>query len=135
MYSNILLPVSFEEGRDVAGSLAVAKALRAPGGKITCLHVVEALPQYATEFVPSGHIEAARADISSELEALIADVPDAQAVVVDGSSANAILTFAQDNGKDLIIIASHRPGMTDYLLGSTAARVVRHAKCSVHVIR
>jgi len=42
---------------------------------------------------------------------------------------------AQEKGVDLIIIASHRPGLQDYFLGSTAAKVVRHAKCSVLVIR
>ncbi|MBT8411941.1 MAG: universal stress protein, partial [Octadecabacter sp.] len=43
--------------------------------------------------------------------------------------------FATDNSIDCIIMASHQPGLEDYFLGSTAARVVRHAKCSVHVIR
>jgi nucleotide-binding universal stress UspA family protein len=42
---------------------------------------------------------------------------------------------AEEKGADLIIIASHRPGLKDYFLGSTAAKVVRHAKCSVLVIR
>ena len=36
---------------------------------------------------------------------------------------------------DLIIIASHKPGFQDYFLGSTAAKVVRHAPCSVLVVR
>jgi len=36
---------------------------------------------------------------------------------------------------DLIIVGSHKPGLQDYLLGSTAARVVRHAMCSVLVGR
>jgi len=36
---------------------------------------------------------------------------------------------------DLIVIASHRPGLKDYFLGSTAGRVVRHSPCAVHVIR
>ena len=36
---------------------------------------------------------------------------------------------------DCIVIGSHKPGLIDYLLGSTAARVVRHAPCAVHVLR
>ena len=35
----------------------------------------------------------------------------------------------------MIVIASHDPGLADYLLGSTAGRVVRHAHCSVLVVR
>ncbi len=35
----------------------------------------------------------------------------------------------------MIIIASHRPDITTYLLGSNAAAVVRHAECSVLVWR
>ncbi len=36
---------------------------------------------------------------------------------------------------DMVIIASHRPDITTYLLGSNAAAVVRHAECSVLVVR
>ncbi|MDH3475684.1 MAG: universal stress protein [Rhodospirillales bacterium] len=36
---------------------------------------------------------------------------------------------------DLIITGSHKPNVSDYLLGSNAARVVRHASCSVFVVR
>ena len=36
---------------------------------------------------------------------------------------------------ECIVMGSHKPGFSDYLLGSTAARVVRHAPCAVHVYR
>ena len=36
---------------------------------------------------------------------------------------------------DLIVMGSHRPELRDYLLGPNAARVVRHAPCSVVVVR
>ena len=35
----------------------------------------------------------------------------------------------------MIVMASHDPVLSDYLLGSVAARVVRHAHCSVLVAR
>ena len=35
----------------------------------------------------------------------------------------------------MIVIASHNSGMADYLLGSVADRIVRHAHCSVLVTR
>ncbi|MEL6681913.1 MAG: universal stress protein [Pseudomonadota bacterium] len=69
------------------------------------------------------------------LASLTDGVTDATTTVVDGHSAPTILEFSENNANDLIIVASHQPGMQDYLLGSTAAKVVRHAKCAVHVLR
>ena len=60
---------------------------------------------------------------------------DVTPVVVDGHSARTILDYAEEHGVDCIVMASHRPDITDYFLGSTAARVVRHAACAVHVLR
>ena len=135
MYTNILVPVSFEPDRNAQGAMDVAKALRADGGKITCLHVMETLPKYATEYLPADHTERAKAEILDSLGSLTDGVPDATTTVVYGHSARTILEFAGNNAHDLIIVASHQPGMQDYLLGSTAAKVVRHAKCAVHVLR
>jgi len=58
-----------------------------------------------------------------------------QVIVRTGHSYNTILEVAKEKNADLIIIASHRPGLQDYFLGSTAAKVVRHANCSVLVVR
>ena len=46
-----------------------------------------------------------------------------------------ILAEAKDWGADLVVIGSHRPAMSTYLLGSNATTVVRHATCSVLVVR
>lgn len=135
MYRNILVPVSFEADRNAEGAMKIAQALRADGGSITCLHVVEKLPGYALQYLPEDHLQKAKAELSDSLASLVAGVPNAISTVVDGHSARTILDFADSNAVDLIIVASHRPGMQDYLLGSTAARVVRHAKCAVHVLR
>ena len=40
-----------------------------------------------------------------------------------------------ETNADLIVINSHKPGVEDYFLGSTASRVVRRAPCSVLVLR
>jgi nucleotide-binding universal stress UspA family protein len=135
MYKNIIVPVSFEADRNARASMTIAEALREEGGKIALLHVMEHLPQYATEYLPPDHLEKARSDISGGLAALAEGVPDAEVVVVEGHSARTILDYADEVGADCIVIASHTPGMQDYFLGSTAARVVRHAKCAVHVVR
>lgn len=58
-----------------------------------------------------------------------------QHIVTDGAVYEAILIMAEKVNADLIIMSSHRPEMRDYLLGPNAARVVRHGKCSVMVVR
>lgn len=55
--------------------------------------------------------------------------------VFSGAPKDHILRVANDIGADLIVLASHRPNMSTYLLGSNAAAVVRHANCSVLVVR
>jgi threonine synthase len=52
-----------------------------------------------------------------------------------GTIYKEILATAERIGADLIVMASHRPAQSDYLLGPNAARVVRHATCSVLVVR
>ena len=52
-----------------------------------------------------------------------------------GALGLAIIDYANDHDIDCIVIGSHKPGLRDFLLGSTAARVTRHAPCAVHVLR
>ena len=55
--------------------------------------------------------------------------------VLFASSAPLALAEAEATGADLIIVASHEPGMLSYVLGSNASAIVRRAKCSVLVVR
>ena len=135
MYKNILVPVSFEAGRDANEALEIAQVLRQGGGKITVLHVLEHLPDYASDLLPKDHAEAAKATVTAKLAPLVEGISGAEIVVVEGHSARTILDHAEAHQKDCIVITGHRPGMQDLFLGSTAARVVRHAHCAVHVIR
>lgn len=135
MYNNILVPISFDAERDTGAPLKLARLLATPGARITLLHVVEHIPGYAISYMPPDYLAEARVAIQTELDALAATVPDAKAEVIEGHSGRSILDWAEANKPDLIIIASHRPGMQDLLLGSTASQVVRHAACAVHVVR
>jgi nucleotide-binding universal stress UspA family protein len=46
-----------------------------------------------------------------------------------------VLATARKLDCDLIVMTSHRPELKDYLLGPNAARVMRHAKQSVFIVR
>ena len=55
--------------------------------------------------------------------------------IAHGTIYDEILRLANKLDCDLIVMASHRPELQDYLLGPNSARVVRHAKQSVFVVR
>lgn len=135
MYNKILVPVALDHDRDVAGAFAIARRLLAEGGRITALTVMEEIPSYATQYLPDGTLENRRIEAEKSLAAVVGDAEDVTPVVIHGHAARSIEEYAEDHAVDCIVIASHRPGMQDYFLGSTAARVVRHAPCSVHVLR
>ncbi len=59
----------------------------------------------------------------------------ADTVVRLGSVYTEVIDEAKAWGADLIVISSHRPSMSTYFLGSNAAQIVRHAMCSVLVLR
>ena len=135
MYRNILVPVAPDHGGHTDRAISIAKAIRDEGGTITLLTVSEQIPAYVSQYLPAGQIEKNRAEAKARLEE---DAKGAEGMKVEVGTGNAgvvIAEYADENDIDLIVIASHRPGLQDYLLGSTAARVVRHAGCSVHVVR
>jgi len=58
-----------------------------------------------------------------------------QGHVMHGVIYDEIMKAADKLNCGIIVIAAHRPELKDYLLGPNAARVVRHAKQSVVVVR
>ena len=135
MYKDILVPIIFDKERDTGGSIDIAGTLLAEGGRITLLHVIEHIPDYAASYLPPDFMVKKRLKIEADLAEIVEDVPHATGSVISGHAGRAILDWAREHNNDCIVIASHRPGMQDLLLGSTAAKVVRHAACAVHVVR
>lgn len=135
MYKNILVPVALDHGPNTATALGLARTLLSEGGRITALTVIEAIPPYVSQYLPEGQEQKTRDAVQKELKAELGDAKDITPVVITGHAGRTILEYAEEHGIDCIVIASHRPGLQDYFLGSTAARVVRHAPCSVHVVR
>jgi universal stress protein F len=135
MYKNILIPVILDKLHDTQASYLVARALAGADTSFTVLHVIEAIPEYVASQIPGDVLDGARHETEQALKQSAAALPGAKTQLVYGHAGRFILDFAHENNFDCIIMASHRPGLEDYFLGSTAARVVRHARCSVHVIR
>ena len=136
MYKTILVPI--EMGHLEAGKKTIDIAVEhaAEGAKIILLNVVEEVPNWAAINLPADLVDKNIASSRDELKAIATASGLKMSVEVrTGHSYNTILDVAKDVGADLIIVASHRPGLQDYLIGSTAAKVVRHATCSVLVVR
>ena len=135
MYKNILVPVVIDEVHDTQASYLAARALADEDAEFTVLHVIEAIPDYVLTEIPSEMMAKARDESARALKQSAAALPGAKTRLASGHAGRYIVDFAIEHDIDCIVIASHKPGLEDFFLGSTAARVVRHAPCSVHIIR
>lgn len=141
MFSDILLPVDLNEPD--TQSKAVATAVEQAKAFGSRLHVMTVVPEFNSTIVAgffpqnfeSQAIETARRELHAFCEKAIPAGVQVQHIVTHGSIYQEIVKAAEETGCDLIVMASHRPELSDYLLGPNAARVVRHATCSVTVVR
>jgi len=136
MFKKIVVPVDvavLDKGMDI---LKKAAELCDPDGEIILMHIVEEVPSYLSIDVPVDLVDKAVTDAKDKLHELKARTKiDASIEIRIGPPAREILACAKEKKADLIIVASHRPDISNYLIGSTADRVVRHAPCSVLVRR
>jgi nucleotide-binding universal stress UspA family protein len=136
MYRKILVPIEIGSIDRGEKSFRKAATLLDEGGEIILLNVVEDVPTYVAIDLPAELIENALKDGKAKLEALRLKTGIAASVEIGrGPPANGILAAAEAHGADLVIVASHIPDFSNYFIGATADRVVRHAKCSVLVDR
>ena len=141
MYKMILLPLALDQGHG-SRSMEIARRLRAEDGKIIAVHVLDKIPGFASYYMAPDN-EKMPADIEKKIHAeaikgiaeRIGPEKDVEAVVLTGHPGRTITDYAEKIGADCIIVGSHKPEMKDFFLGSTAARVMRYAPCSVHVLR
>ncbi len=134
MYKTILIPMALDHGIGAA-ALEIARKLLAQGGRIIALHVYEAPSSSVAAYLDEKAVKAAFEAAQSRLKERVADQPDVSPAILKGHTSRSIIDYAAENKIDCIVIGSHKPGLSDYLLGSTASRVVRHAPCAVHVLR
>ncbi|WP_299718193.1 universal stress protein [uncultured Tateyamaria sp.] len=134
MYQKILVPMALDHGVS-KGTLEIAKALTDASGEIIALHVYEAPQGSVQAYVDNEVKQEGLARAKAELQAKTEHLNGVKAEMVVGHTYRSIIDYASEHSVDCIVMGSHKPGFSDYLLGSTAARVVRHAPCAVHVYR
>lgn len=134
MYKKILVPMALDHGLSPE-TLSIARTLLAEGGEMIGLHVYEAPQGSARAYLDDALIEEGFKRAEAELQSKLADAPGVTPKIVKGHSARTIVDYAAAKDIDCIVIGSHKPGLSDFFLGSTASFVVRHAGCAVHVHR
>tara|TARA_R110002167_G_scaffold105_4_gene712 strand:- start:376 stop:804 length:429 start_codon:yes stop_codon:yes gene_type:complete len=141
MYNKILVPVDLAHKEQLSKLIDTASLLvdQKQGG-IHLLYVDPILihkagfPQLDTATYKT-HQNEALGQLRSLVDSLTLDAVKVTYSTREGTAHEQILEEAKKQGADAIVLMSRRPGLASYFIGSNAERVVRHAKCSVFVIR
>ena len=118
--------VCMKTAQDIAGTM---------DGNLILLYAIEPIPKYVVPSMPAGILSKRKFEAEEETRKLAEQYDCADVVVREGRAATIILEYASEINADLIVLNSLDPGLAEYFLGSVASRVVRHAPCSVHVVR
>lgn len=141
MYQSLLVALDLDCPSDLdvclPRAIAIAQAFE------SSLKVMTVVPTMGMslvgEFFPIGFEKKAAAQRMELLKKLVDErLPDgmsAQHIVSEGTIYESVLNVAEREKVDLIVLGAYRPELSDFLLGPNAARIVRHAKTSVLVVR
>ncbi|HRJ69540.1 MAG TPA: universal stress protein [Beijerinckiaceae bacterium] len=140
MYKKVLVPVDLADMEVASPALQRATALAAAsGGELRLVNVLSLIPAAYLDYMPANFDVQERERAQSDLKALAAKqgLPEGKvsSVVRLGAIYHEVLAEAKEWGADLIVTGSHDPTFATYLIGSNAASIVRHAHCSVLVVR
>lgn len=142
MFHNIIFPIDIADKNSwLTVFPSVLDLAKQSNAKITVMTVVQDYGMgMLEEYFPKGWIADVTNKSKTALSKIIADnVKDENVqisqLVAKGVVYKAILNTAEKSRADLIILSANRPELSDYLLGPNAAKVVRHAKISVLVVR
>ena len=127
-------PTAHPKGLDQALELTTQS-----GGDLRLVNVQPLLPATFMGYVPADFDEEQEKRAKEALDAMAAKLTlpkdRVTTAALGGGVYHELLRDATEWGADRIVVGSHRPGMSDYLLGSNAKTIVRHAQCSVLVVR
>lgn len=140
MFRNILVPIDLADLAVARPALEKAiKLAEASGAAVRLLNVHQLISAAYMDYVPETFDDEQRERATNELKAIadkLSFPPGRISIAVrSGGVYPEILDEATEWGADLIVIGSHRPSMSTYLMGSNAKTVARHAKCSVLIVR
>lgn len=141
MYKDILLPIdlgqkgSWEKALPFAVDLARHYSAR--------LHVMTVVPDYGfhyvAQFFPAGYetgmLEEANARLHEFVRTNVPEGIQVQHIVAHGNIYREIVRAADEIGADVIVMASHSPDVSDFIIGPNAERVLHKYGRSVFIVR
>jgi universal stress protein F len=120
---------------------AATELARATGGKLVLFRAVgvpHEIPVEAYSMTPANLAELLEREAQKYLDAVAAKAPAGMVETAEvhvGTPWQGICAAAEKHHVDLIVIGSHGYSGLDRIIGTTAAKVVNHAKQSVLVVR
>lgn len=141
MFDTLLLAVDINDPE--GGKRATQAAVEMASQNKALLHILNVVPDDGMAIVSAqlsadhnaDAVERSTAELKAWAQANVPNDVETKLHVVRGKVYDQIIKAASRLGADGIIVGAHRPELKDYLLGSNAARVARHATQSVFVIR
>jgi nucleotide-binding universal stress UspA family protein len=140
MFRKLLVPLDLGDKALAKAAIDKAKGLaKAWDSEIRLVTVLPLVPSTYLEYVPADFQAGERARDEKELNATLAgmELPAGKGSITirTGGVYHEVLAEAEAWHADLIVLSSHWPTLVTYLVGSHATNIVRHANCSVLVVR
>jgi universal stress protein F len=129
------LPTAFEQARAFGAEVTVMTVVPDLAAGLDWRYAIRGETGGSQRFDMRELVKDANERLGQIVAATAPEGTTAKTIARHGVVYDQILNVADEIGADQIIMAAHRPSLSDYLLGPNTARVVRHAKCSVTVLR
>lgn len=129
----IVFPTDFSTLSDAVLDHATTLA-REHGAKLIIVHVEEPPAAYGGGEMYYGIPEPDMAELEQMLNKVTPRDPQVsfERRLATGDPASEIVRLAEEEGADMIVMATHgRTGLSRLVMGSVAEAVVRHARCPV----
>lgn len=141
-FNKILVPTDYSELSLTAMDYAMSFS-QVFGSQIYILHTLDTIPVLAldtmdltTETVIYETEKNARNDLHMFVISRVGNIPNLVEVVRRGIAEDQIVKVANEEGIDLIVMATHgRSGIAHVLLGSVAEKVVQHSPVPVLTVK
>ena len=147
MYKHIMVPLDGSQLAECVLPHVVGVVTGCGVPRVTLVRVVTPLRIYGTELdasvspeimakVESETLNTARVYLNKQAQSLARSGVQADVKVLFGNVLEALTDYAEKNAVDLIVIATHgRGGVTRFVMGSVADRIMRSSRVPVLMIR